>query len=119
MDAHSHDTEKKIDSFEASKDFDPVLVDPAEELSLHRGLKARQISMITVLRILIMCLANQTKTLLLYLAGRLAGHRPHHRFRYCSRQRRSTRSLVWVLLHGLDLLLRHDLSRRNGCISPP
>ncbi|KAG2051886.1 dicarboxylic amino acid permease [Suillus hirtellus] len=48
MDAHSDDTEKKIDSFEASKDVDPALVDPAEELSLHRGLKARQISMITL-----------------------------------------------------------------------
>jgi amino acid transporter len=48
MDAHSDDTEKKSVSFEASKDFDPVLVDPSEELSLHRGLKARQISMITV-----------------------------------------------------------------------
>jgi amino acid transporter len=48
MDAHSDDTEKKSVSFEAAKDFDPVLVDPSEELSLHRGLKARQISMITV-----------------------------------------------------------------------
>lgn len=51
MDAHSDDTEKKIDRSVHNKDdayFDPVLVDPAEELSLHRGLKARQVSMITV-----------------------------------------------------------------------
>ncbi|OAX37901.1 dicarboxylic amino acid permease [Rhizopogon vinicolor AM-OR11-026] len=51
MDAHSDDTEKRIDRFVHNKDetyFDPVLVDPAEELSLHRGLKARQISMITL-----------------------------------------------------------------------
>jgi amino acid transporter len=51
MDAHSDDTEKKIDRFVHNKDegyLDPVLVDPVEELTLHRGLKARQISMITV-----------------------------------------------------------------------
>jgi len=51
MDAHSDDTEKKIDVSVHTKDdvyFDPVLVDPNEELSLHRGLKARQVSMITV-----------------------------------------------------------------------
>lgn len=44
---HSDDIEKKIDSSEASKDFYPVLVDLSEESSLRRGLKARQISMIT------------------------------------------------------------------------
>lgn len=44
---HSDDIEKRIDSSEASKDFYPVLVDLSEESSLRRGLKARQISMIT------------------------------------------------------------------------
>lgn len=53
MDAHSDDTEKRIGGSVHKEDeayFDPVLVDPIEELSLHRGLKARQISMITVLQ---------------------------------------------------------------------
>ena len=71
MDAHSDDTEKKIDSFVANKDdayFDPVLMDPSEELTLHRGLKARQISMITVQQTFIACLLMLAEALSLCLS---------------------------------------------------
>lgn len=55
------------------------LVDPSGESSLCRDSKVRQISVITLARL-----------------------RPHHRFKYRSRRRRSTGSL----LHELSLFLR-------------
>src|SRR6266702_1787539 len=92
------------------------LRDPVHD-TLHRGLKARQISMIAVCpsrtwhcRHLTLCGG--------FIAWRCSGHWLDHWFRHCARPRWPPWHLTGLFVCRPRVLSRHGCLRRNGGVSP-
>lgn len=102
-------------SDEEEGELDLTLHDPKAEDTLHRGLKARQISMIAVSTYPSWAHPCTDS----WVARWCSWNRSYHRFGHCPSTRWSPWSIARLLLRRFCLLPRHGISWRDGGLPTP
>ena len=113
---------EKVESASSREDEDELdltLHDPKAEDTLHRGLKARQISMIAVSPKGYLTRSIPAHNICALLARWCSWNGPYHWFWYRASTRWTAGPIARLLLRWFRLLPRHGVSRRDGRLPAP